>query len=51
MPLLAGEYRVVAQNESRQTPIALDALWAAATPVTLADDQTVALTLGAQKRP
>jgi len=50
LPLLAGEYRVVAASEPVTTPIALETLWSVATPVTLSDNQTLALTLNAQKR-
>ncbi len=44
LPVMSGHYRVVATSQP-VTPAAVEALWNMATPVTLADDQTVTLTL------
>lgn len=49
LPLPAGSYRIVAAHGP--FPVPPETLWDTATPVTLADNQTLTLTLDAQKRP
>jgi hypothetical protein len=49
MPLPAGNYRIVAARGP--FPVPPETLWDMATPVTLADNQTLTLTLNARKRP
>lgn len=49
VPLPAGHYRIVTAHGP--FPVALEILWNLATPVTLADNQTLTLTLKGQARP
>jgi Carboxypeptidase regulatory-like domain len=49
LPLPAGNYRIVAAHGP--FPVQPETLWDMATPVTLADNQTLTLTLNARKRP
>ena len=49
LPLPAGDYRVVATNGP--FPVSPEALWTIATPVTLTDNQTLAMALNGHRHP